>query len=271
MQKFVFPRIILPIALGLTGLVLMEARAAAVVTAMPITLAWKAANDPTVSGYAIYYGPTNQPATNRVDAGTGTSVTLFGLKANVGYRFFAVSYSAAGLQSVPSNELLLAPPAISRLQLARKADGSMQLNAKAAPGTTCSILFTSKLQPQSLLSSGPGRATVVRAVANSAAARRQYALVHEGTSGDKLPAALWVHAQSLTVADPQERHRRRRWQRSRLGYHGPFVIPPILPHGHAMMDAREHAGATPDVAPAWRSCLDSVRVNCCCPHVVIDL
>ncbi len=147
MQKFVFPRIILPITLGLTGLVLMEARAAAVVSAMPITLAWKAANDPTVSGYAIYYGPTNQPATNRVDAGTGTSVTLFGLKANVGYRFFAVSYSAAGLQSVPSNELLLAPPAISRLQLARKADGSMQLNAKAAPGTTCSILFTSKLQP----------------------------------------------------------------------------------------------------------------------------
>jgi len=117
------------------------------VNAMPITLAWDSANDPGVSGYALYYGATNQPTFNRVDAGTNLTVTLFDLRADTGYKLFVVAYNAVGLESVPSNELLLTPPAISRLQLARQANGSLRLSGKAAPGTVCTLQFTSTLQP----------------------------------------------------------------------------------------------------------------------------
>jgi hypothetical protein len=115
--------------------------------AMPITFAWNPASDPAVRGYALYHGPTNQPATNRVDAGTSNSTTLQGLRANTGYRFYAVSYNAAGVESIPSNELQLVVPALSRLQLARQADGSMRLSGKAAPGTVCTVQFTPSLNP----------------------------------------------------------------------------------------------------------------------------
>jgi len=117
------------------------------VNAMPITLAWDSANDPSVSGYALYYGVTNQPAFNRVDAGMNLTATLLDLKADTGYKLFVVSYNAVGLESVPSNELLLTPPAISRLQLARQANGSLRLSGKAAPGAVCTLQFTSTLQP----------------------------------------------------------------------------------------------------------------------------
>jgi len=114
---------------------------------MPITLAWNAADDPSVSGYALYYGLVDQPATNRVDSGANTTATLFGLRANAEYRIYAVSYSANGLESIPSNELRLTPPAVSRLTLSPQSDGSMRLAGKAAPETVCSIMFTPTLHP----------------------------------------------------------------------------------------------------------------------------
>ena len=79
----------------------------------PITLAWDSANDPSVQRlHGIYYGPTNQPTTNYVNAGTNLSVTLFDLLANTGYWFYAVSYDAAGNESVPSNQLWLHRPGL---------------------------------------------------------------------------------------------------------------------------------------------------------------
>ena len=115
--------------------------------AMPTTLAWNPANDASVRGYAIYYGFANQPATNRFDAGTNTSATIFGLLANAPYRFYAVSYNVLWQESVPSNELLLAPPALSGMKLVRQGNGNLQLSAKAAPGSVCTIEFTPTLQP----------------------------------------------------------------------------------------------------------------------------
>jgi len=114
--------------------------------AMPVTLAWNAADDPSVSGYALYYSLANGPATNRVDAGSNTTATIFGLRANVECRIYAVSYNSAGLESLPSNELRLTPPAISRLQLVHQSDGCMRLSAKAAPGTVWNVQFTPSLR-----------------------------------------------------------------------------------------------------------------------------
>lgn len=105
----------------------------------PVTLAWNPANDPAVQGYGIYYGLTNQPATNYVNAGTNLTVTLFDLQANAGYRFYAVSYNAAGTESVPSNQLLLTPPVLSRVRIARLATGNFRLALRAAPGSVCQV------------------------------------------------------------------------------------------------------------------------------------
>ena len=59
------------------GLAHTYAELTAPLLSAPVTLAWNPANDPTVQGYGIYYGPTNQPATNYVNAGNNVSVTLF--------------------------------------------------------------------------------------------------------------------------------------------------------------------------------------------------
>ena len=110
--------------------------------AAPITLAWDLANDPAVQGYGIYYGLTNQPAINYVHAGTNLSVTLFDLRANAGYQFYAVSYDTAGNESVPSNQLLLTPPVLSRVRIARLVTGDFRIALRAAPGSVCKVEYT---------------------------------------------------------------------------------------------------------------------------------
>jgi hypothetical protein len=114
---------------------------------VPLTLAWGPSEDASVRGYAIYYGPTNQPATNRVDAGTNLTCTILNLRANVEYRLYAVSYDDFGMESIPSNDLLLTLPAVSALKIAPQPDGSVMLRGAAAPGTIGRVLYTSSLSP----------------------------------------------------------------------------------------------------------------------------
>src|SRR5687768_13154831 len=104
MKKVVFPWVIICMAIGTVASV-ETVRAAQ--TAAPVTLAWNPASDLTIKGYALYYGPTNQPATNRLDAGLTNMATIFNMQANVTYRLYAVSYNALGVESVPSNDVLL--------------------------------------------------------------------------------------------------------------------------------------------------------------------
>jgi hypothetical protein len=111
------------------------------IRAAPITLAWELANDPSIQGYRIYFGPINQLATNHIDAGTNLTVTLFDLLANTRYWLYAVSYDAAGNESVPSNLLLLTPPALSPVRIARLATGDIRLALRAAPGSVCQVEY----------------------------------------------------------------------------------------------------------------------------------
>jgi len=113
----------------------------------PVTLAWNAVNDPSVQGYAVYYGPTTHPDTNFVDASTRLSVTLFNLLADTSYWFYAVAYDAAGNESVPSNALIFTspPPVCPRLGIARLATGEFRLALFAVPGSV--FLFEYADQP----------------------------------------------------------------------------------------------------------------------------
>lgn len=109
--------------------------------AAPITLAWDSANDPSVQGYGIYYGPTNQLATNHINAGTNLTITLFDLLASTGYWFYAVSYDAVGNESVPSNQLLLTPLLLSPVRIAPLVLGSFRLTLRASPGSVCRVEY----------------------------------------------------------------------------------------------------------------------------------
>lgn len=117
--------------------------------AAPVTLRWDAATDANVRGYAVYYGPAEQSAVNRIDVGNNLLCVLSNLYVGVTYRIYAVSYNAVLVESIPSNELLYTPttPAVTtppntrRLQITRLTDGSMKLSYAAETNITCAIQF----------------------------------------------------------------------------------------------------------------------------------
>lgn len=75
-----------------------------------VRMAWDAANDPSVIGYAIYCRITNSAVVNRADAGTALSARITGLAEGATYLFWAVSYNASGTESVPSNPVYYTVP-----------------------------------------------------------------------------------------------------------------------------------------------------------------
>jgi hypothetical protein len=144
MRKYVLSASRLGLATVMGGLMLWRAEAAVPISSVPVKLAWSAADDASVAGYAVYFGPMNQPATNRVDVGANLSVTFYRLVAGVGYRFYAVSYNNAGVESVPSNQLFLTPTALSRMQIAPQPGGGVTLTLRAAPDTLCAVQYSAK-------------------------------------------------------------------------------------------------------------------------------
>jgi hypothetical protein len=106
----------------------------------PIVIGWDASPDPGVKGYAVYYGPTNQPATNRMDIGRGQRITFTNLQADVNYAFYAVSYHANGAESLPSNAIRIRPAPLSRAELKRDFT-RWRIALKAAPGSVCRVEY----------------------------------------------------------------------------------------------------------------------------------
>jgi len=115
----------------------------------PVKLGWNPPNDPNVKGYVIYYGLTNQPATNRIVVGTNLTVTVTNMLAARTYSLYAVSYNAFNVESLPSNGLLITPPAISGVKLQQQANRSMRLDVRAAAGTVCGVQFSPNMKPGS--------------------------------------------------------------------------------------------------------------------------
>lgn len=119
------------------------------IVADPIMLGWNAASDVSVRGYVIYYGATNQPTTNRIDTGTNLTVKINNLQAGVTYKIYATSYNTAGIESLPSNQILLTATAIPKLKIARQANGSMRLDYRMSPGAVCAVQFSATMKPGS--------------------------------------------------------------------------------------------------------------------------
>ena len=113
--------------------------------ACPCTLAWNSSLDPTVTGYAIYYG-VNGTANTRVNAGSATQVTLNSLSTASNYCFSVVAYNAAGMESPRSALMYYTPPAVSGLKLTRQAN-AVSVHFQVATNGTCHIQYTPTLSP----------------------------------------------------------------------------------------------------------------------------
>jgi hypothetical protein len=111
----------------------------------PVTLAWDASPDASVTGYALYYGLADESVTNRVDVGPAQSVTLTNLYAVSNYFFYVVAYNVLGMESVPSGVLTYSPLALTKLRMSTLEDGSTVLQFRSGAGSPCRVEYSSTL------------------------------------------------------------------------------------------------------------------------------
>jgi len=85
----------------------------AVLSAPPIghdvTLAWNPSSSSAVTGYRLYYGATSGNYSNSLLAGNVTALTVPGLTSGIPYFFTVVAFTATGLESAFSNEIVYVP------------------------------------------------------------------------------------------------------------------------------------------------------------------
>jgi hypothetical protein len=96
--------------------------------AQRLTLMWDPSEDPSVTGYKVYYEEVGSGITNVVDAGESNTVTLTNLAPTLTYRFYVSAYNAEGLESDPSNVLQLTIPLrLATTTISRGAQGQSVL------------------------------------------------------------------------------------------------------------------------------------------------
>jgi hypothetical protein len=78
--------------------------------AQSVTLAWDASSDPNIAGYKLRYGTTSGNPSQTIDVGKTTTATVSNLNDGTTYYFTATCYTAAGLESQPSNEVSYTTP-----------------------------------------------------------------------------------------------------------------------------------------------------------------
>lgn len=92
---------------------------------MPVaSLSWNASQDPSVAGYAIYYGTNSGSYSMRIDAGTNTTDSITNLTPGTEYYFSVTSYNAAGIESTPSNQIAVTAPTLLQLEMSNPTAGA---------------------------------------------------------------------------------------------------------------------------------------------------
>lgn len=115
--------------------------------ASPCTLAWDQSQDPSISGYYLYFGITGSTTTNQLDVGKTNLVTLKSLQASSNYFFYVVAYNSSLIESPPSGMMHYTPRALSALKLALVANGTLSLHFLAATGAVCHVEYSPTLNP----------------------------------------------------------------------------------------------------------------------------
>jgi hypothetical protein len=141
MKIFVWFRILSIV--GLVALFEITPVGASALPASPCTLEWEPNSDSGVAGYALYYGLKDSGVTNRMDAGTAQTITVYNLLTSSNYFFFVVAYNAFGIESPSSNVVSYSPPTLSHLSINKLPDGTMSIQFRASPGVACHVEYAS--------------------------------------------------------------------------------------------------------------------------------
>lgn len=80
---------------------------AATVSGVEVGLAWGRNTEPDIAGYRVYYGSSSGAYTSEMWAGDQTSVTISNLQEGLSYYFAVTATTTAGIESAPSEELVL--------------------------------------------------------------------------------------------------------------------------------------------------------------------
>ncbi|HUR45201.1 MAG TPA: Ig-like domain-containing protein [Candidatus Saccharimonadales bacterium] len=126
-----------------------------------INLTWNPSPDADVAGYALYTGTNSGNYGTRLDAGNQTSLTVSNLTPGVNYYFVATAYTAAGLESLPSNEVTNSvPPAFTNSAPFITSISSLTIRAGDTTGPLAFRVWDAEAAPETLqltaTSSNPG-------------------------------------------------------------------------------------------------------------------
>jgi hypothetical protein len=80
-----------------------------------VQLGWDTPQDPTVTGYFLYYGTACGTYTNQIDTGTNTMTVVSGLQEGQTYYFAVTAYNSDGVESDFSSEVTYITPGFLRM------------------------------------------------------------------------------------------------------------------------------------------------------------
>jgi hypothetical protein len=174
--------------------------------AFGLTLEWDVNPEPEVAGYRLYYGTLSGVYSYSADAGPSTSISVPDLISGVTYFFAVTAYSAEGLESPPSNEIVVTiPPPEGMIILAVTSDKTPDWVKAVAQENLLSIFPGAFSSPENVFSffiSGP----VAEAVSIEASAD----LFHWTTLATVLnPTGILIASDTGATRDPRRFYRLR--------------------------------------------------------------
>ncbi len=136
---------ILPLAFGLVC-------GAAQPNPANVALSWVRSPTPEVTGYRIYFGAVSRSYSNNITVGNLTNHTISGLTSGVTYYFTVTAYTANGVESLYSNELLyIVPGGLAQLQIRITANQQAIITVLGQVGHTYEIQAATDAKTWSVL------------------------------------------------------------------------------------------------------------------------
>jgi hypothetical protein len=120
-----------------------------------VTLAWRPSPDASVVGYRVYWGYAPSQYVQSASAGSKTNLTLTGLAEGTRIYFAVTAQDAAGIESVPSNEISITVPAWVGFRFDR-----CLISAMGLAGKTNEICVSTNLTDWTVLKTFIGQAGV---------------------------------------------------------------------------------------------------------------
>lgn len=124
-----------------------EASKSTVVEKMQVTLAWDRSTETTVAGYRLHYGTSSGRYDKQVDVGNTTTATVADLNPDSSYFFAVTAYTAAKLESLPSNEVTVQPRSATA---ARSLNSTDTATSTAGTAATTLAAATATSEPNRL-------------------------------------------------------------------------------------------------------------------------